>query len=80
MKREYIKPSFEAVNFDLETNIATDCAIKVASHGWEECAIDVKGLDGPVFGGPYDVECRYEASMVNLCYFTAVPNMNVFGS
>ena len=79
MKKEYVKPSYEQVNFDLETNIATACAIKVSSHDWETCAIDVMGL-GTVFGGPIGIECDYEGEEANLCYFTAVPNMNVFGS
>ena len=79
MKKEYVKPSFEAVNFDLETNIATSCDIRVAGHGWEVCAVDIGGL-GTIFGGPYELNCDFEAEETGLCYFTAVPNNNVFGS
>ena len=87
MKKEYKKPDYLFVDFEMDTNIASSCEIRIAGHGWETCPIELddgRGITFTIFGSAYVNDCTfsYETAqgMFDICYMTALPNNNLFGS
>lgn len=75
MKKQYIKPAVEAVEFKLQGSVIASCDFKTEAAMYE-CPIEIPAL-GTVFTSL--INCDFDNEF-GICEFTAEPGMNVYTS
>lgn len=78
MKRQYVKPDLSFESFEMSSNIATGCGIKV---GPTEMSCDIDGnlsAGMGLFSEKYS--CEYTPDTDGMCYQTTTDDSKIFAS
>lgn len=76
MKKHYIKPTVEAVEFQLGGSVIAACKY-ITNNQMYQCAVDIPGL-GTIF--TLESSCDYIGEEGDVCNFTPQPGFNVYWS
>ncbi|MGM9642198.1 MAG: hypothetical protein ACI3XI_03200 [Eubacteriales bacterium] len=83
MKKIYIKPDIDFVNFKMSTSIAGDCTLDTHTYSSEtSCGYpvgDIFGNDSVLFAGP-TAGCDTQSNPGGICYHVPYGTQVIFGS